>query len=214
MIEDDEAAVPIEPDDGPIREHEMSWGDRLLVERLTLSPRHKKLAELAAQGLSNKEIAEQLNYTGSRVSILLTNTNIKREIEKIRERVFLEPMSKRLKHMGDLAADEIERCLTDNTNKYKESLKVETAKWVAEKIDGKAIQRHDIGENILAVMMDRLDSLKSSGQSSLIPPEPAQKTQIDATDAEFHEIPAEEVPKTEEDLLKDWCLTFDPAKKG
>lgn len=201
-----------ELDDGPIREEEMSWGDRMLTHQQTLSPRHRKLCELAAQGLPNKKIAEQLSYTDSRVSILLSNTQIRNEVDRIRERIYEDTVGRRLKGMAQPALDELERCLSDKNNKYKEPLKVETAKWIIEKLDGKAVQKHDIGENMLAVMMDRLDAMKNSGQRSVSPLPPDQKQLSAATEGEFSEIEVQEVPKSEEDLLEDWCLDYVQTK--
>lgn len=205
--EKDEVAFPTEePDDGPIRQDQMSWGDRMLTRQQTLSPRHRKLCELAAQGISNKKIAEQLHYTDSRVSILLSNTQIRNEVEKMREKIYEDTVGRRLKDMARPALDELDRCLGDSSGKYKEQLKVETAKWVVEKIDGKAIQKHDIGDNLLSVMMDRLDSMKQSGQKSHqtidVSPSSSDILQIEGEIPEKEAIP---VSKSEEDLLRDWC---------
>lgn len=195
----DEPLVPNEPDDGPIRADEMSWGDRTLITKGTLSPRHRKLCELAARGWTQKRIAEELNYTANRVSILISNRRIRDEIEIMREKIYEGTIGQRMKDLARPAVDELERCLTDETNKYKENLKVETAKWVVEKIDGKAVQKHDIGENMLSVMLDRLDAMKASGQKS-------------APDIDAQARPVKELvqisPQTEEDMLKDWVIDF------
>lgn len=191
------------------KEEEQTWGDRLLVERDELSPRHRKLAELAAQGLSNKEIKERLQYkSDSQISIILSNTRVRMEIERIRERIYQETIGKRLKDMAEPALNEIAKCLTDRTNRYKENLKVETAKWLIEKLDGKAIQKHDIGENLLGVMMDKLDAMKSSPRN----PEIQHRT-IDVTPSvEQEEV--ETKPKTEESILLDWIADFTSATKS
>lgn len=186
-----------------------TWGDIMLTG--PLKPRHRKLAELLAQGMSQKEVAEKLGYTASRVSILASNSRIKAEIDQTRERIYEETVGGRLKKLAEPALNEIERCLTDRSNRYKEPLKVETAKWLVEKIDGKATQKHDIGENLLGVVMDRLDALKAAGR------------QVDALDVTPHLIPAtpasapreiiHEEPKSEEDLLSDWIEGFDKTLK-
>lgn len=185
----------------PQTEQDLSWGDRMLVPGRPLSPRHRKLAELAAQGKSNQEIARELSYTDSRVSILLTNTQIRNEIIRIKDRIY-EDTKKRLKDLTEPALDEIERCITDQTNKYKENLKVETSRWLIEMNEGKATQKHDIGENLLGVMLDKLDNLKSAGGTLKdVTPEPIL---LEAgNDAE-----PILVEKTEEDLLKDWVTDF------
>lgn len=188
---------------------EETWGDRLLVEGRPLSPRHRKLAELAAGGMKNGDIAKELHLTQSRVSVLLSNTRIREAVEQYREKMWEETVGGRLKRMSEPALAEIERCLTDKTNRYKENLKVDTAKWLIEKLDGKATQKFDVGENLLGVMMDRLDALKSSGLPVESTP---QRVRIAAPvgedgtiDAQFTEIAT---PKTEEDILAEWAADF------
>lgn len=195
------------------REDDLTWGDRLLMEGKPLSPRHRKLAELAAQGMRNADIAKELHLTQSRVSILISNTKIREAIEQHRERIWEETVGARLKRMSEPALAEIERCLTDKTNRYKENLKVDTAKWLVEKLDGKATQRFDVGENLLGVMMDRLDAMKASGGSIEGITEPrvriaAPKAEGEI-DADFREVVEEPTrPKTEEDELAEWAAEF------
>lgn len=186
-------------------ELELTWGDRLLVERQELSPRHRKLCELAAQGASNKQIKEALGYkSDSQVSIILSNTRIRSEIERIRERIYEDTVGGRLKRMAEPALAELERCLMDQTNKYKPNLKVDTAKWLVEKLDGKAVQKYDVGENMLSVLMDRLDALKSGGLREI--PAPIDVTpQVEAPESD---APAPPAPKSDEDKLRDWVTDF------
>lgn len=185
-------------------------GNSLILVKDVLSPRQRKLCELAAQGYSNRKIAQTLGYTDSRVSILLGNIKIQEEVNRVREKIYQDGIGKRIKELGALAADELEKCLTDTSNRYKESIKVDVAKFIVEKIDGKAVQKHDIGENMLSVMMDRLDSLKSAGQTEI----PA--IEVEALPAAEADIPAEEVQprsKSEEDLLRDWVINYESGKK-
>jgi hypothetical protein len=190
----------------------LSWGDRLLVANKEMSPRHRRLCELAAQGLSNKDIKAQLGYkSDSQVSIILSNTRIKEEIERIRDRIFEDSIGARLKKMAEPALTEIDRCLQDKTNKYKESLKVDTARWVIEKLDGKPMQKHEVGGNMLADLMDRLDNLKSAGRTDAIDVTPAQLQAPRSAESTLQEdVPR--APKTEEDLLSDWITDFNPTK--
>lgn len=194
--------TPEGSDEETIDSEEKSWGDKMLVPGRPLSPRHRKLAELAAQGKSQKEIAQALDYTQSRVSILLSNTLIAEEVERIRERIYEETVGGRLRKMAEPALQEIERCITDRTNRYKEQLKVETSKWVVEKIDGKAIQKHDIGENILSVLMDRMDAIKGAGGT--LP----QVIDVTPQLGSSTESPTPPAPKTEEDELREWAESF------
>lgn len=122
-----------------------------------LSPRHRRLAQLAAEGKSNAVIAEELGYVGSRVSILLRNPHIALEIRRLQDRIFEETIAGRLKSFAEPALNNIHMILTDQTNRVKISEKAEMSKWVVEKLDGKATQKLDVGENLLGVLLDRLD---------------------------------------------------------
>ena len=205
-LEENPPAQPeVEFEEYPAQAEELTWGDRLLVERQELSPRHRKFAELAAQGKKPGEIAQELGYSSSRVSVLLSNTHIKNEIEKIRERIYQETIGKRLREMAEPALGVAEMILTDRTNKVKVSEKADMAKWVLEKLDGKAIQKHDLGENMLGLLMDKLDSLKSAGaQVGGYRPQPEA---IDVTPQEVREIEPPK-PKDEEGILREWVDDF------
>jgi DNA-binding CsgD family transcriptional regulator len=208
--EDDPLPEENKPPADFVNDEELSWGDRMLVSGRELSPRHRKLAELKAQGFANKDIALQLGYTDSRVSILLSNTKVREEVDRIRERIYEETIGRRLKAMAEPALNEIQRCITDQTNKYPERLKVETSRWVVEKIDGKAVQKHDIGENLLGIMMDKIDALKGSSKDidSIIDATPLQEPTNSTDLSTISQIEAPKADKTEEDLLKDWIIDF------
>lgn len=161
-----------------------------------LLPRQRKLCELLAQGKTSSEIARILHYSPSRVAILRQDPRIEAESTRLRTMVFEESVLGRLKKMADPALNVIEAALTDKTNRYKKSEQIQVAQWTIEKLDGKATQKVDIGENILGVMMDKLDALKNSGKAP-------EHSFIDVTpQAQIEGAPPRE--KTEEDLLKDW----------
>lgn len=182
---------------------EESWGDRLLVPREELSPRHRRFAELLASGASNKEIKEKMGFTDSWISTLRSNSMIRAEAERIRERIYEDTIGKRLRAMAEPALNEIEKCITDRHNRYKPETRVETSKWLIEKLDGKAVQKHDLGENVLAIVMDKLDSLRASGRSV--------SDIIDVTGttkpALTHDV-VEKKPKTEQESLSDWVDSY------
>ena len=178
-----------------------------------LSPRHRRFALLAAQGKSNAEIGSELGYVSSRVSVLMKNPYISEEIDKLRERIYEETIGGRMKSFAEPALNVIQMALTDRTNRVKMSEKIQVAQWVIEKIDGKAVQKLEAGENMLAALMDRLDAAKTAGRPVVnitnnygqVTPEaldvtPTQSvSQISATN-------------TEEDDLSDWIIEYDQQK--
>lgn len=180
----DDAPLPIETtDDG---------SDYQTLAHGHLTPRHRRLAQLAAEGRPNKDIAKELGYVGSRVSILLKNPHIAAEIRRLQERIFEETIQDRLKSFAEPALNNIHMILTDRTNRVKVSEKADMSKWIVEMGIGKATQKTDVGENTLALFMDRLDAMKA---------QPREVTHSAATDTETKALP---VPPEEKDLLTEW----------
>jgi hypothetical protein len=166
-----------------------------------LSPRHRRLAQLAASGSSNSAIAKELDYSDSRISILLRNPFIVREIRRLQDRLFEETIQQRLKNLVDPALSNIEEILKDRTNRVKVSEKFEASRWVVEKLDGKAVQKTDIGENLLGVLLDRLDA---KGSRSVSAPRDIE-TEVKA-------LP-EAQPEALSDELADWIADFRTESK-
>lgn len=193
-------------DEGPAVESTQTWGDRMLVEGRPLSPRHRKLAEYVAQGKTTNEVAELLGYTASRVSVLKSNSRISELIFETQERIYQETVGSRLKKLAEPALNEIEKCLTDQTNRYKQNVKQDTAKWIIEKIDGKAAQKHEVSGGILVGVLDRLDAIQAAGQGRMLQPGMIEVTPI-GTRTEAKQIeasPDEDNLTAEEKRLKAW----------
>ena len=163
--EDSQPSSPEPVDDSPSDPEGHERKEYATLSNGILSPRHRKLAELFASGRSNAEIARDLSLSQTRVSVLKNNPFIAQEIERIRERIFESTVAERLKAMADPALNVLESALTDRTNRVKHSEKLEAAKWVIEKLDGKAAQKIDIGGSMLGSLLDKLDALKSSGRT-------------------------------------------------
>lgn len=186
-------------------------GERLILQKTLLSPRQRKLCELAAAGISNNQIAEATGYDVSRVSILLGDAQIQAEIDRLREKIFEQTVSKQIKELIRPSMEVIEECITDQNRKFKNSERLDTAKFIIEKADGKAIQKHDIGENMLSLMLDQLDSLKTAGKNLS---DVVDVTPIDVKNPEERLI--ESVPqrtKSEQDLLNDWAVSYANEKR-
>lgn len=173
-----------------------------------LSPRHRRLAFLAAQGKSNAEICTELGYVASRVSILLKNHFIAEEISRLQERIFEETIGARLKSFAEPALANIQAILTDRTNRVKVSEKMALSQWVIEKLDGKATQKIEAGENLLASLMDRLDA----GRTRPVVNITNNITQVagpDALDVTPDEPKQIAQTTASEDELESWIADFD-----
>lgn len=164
----------------------------------SLNARERKCAELILQGKSNEDIAKDLEFHPKTVEKLRKNPLVLQEIRQIKSRIYEETVTVRLKRMAEPALTLIEECLRDKRNRFKDSVRIDTAKWLVEKLDGKATQKVDVGENLLGVLMDRLDAIKSSGSNLLQEPAP-----IDVTPTETQEEKQESDP----DMIE-WVKNF------
>jgi hypothetical protein len=198
--------TPTEP------EREVAAQDYRTLSNGQLSPRHRRLALLAAEGNSNQYIAENLGYSDSRVSILLKNPHVAAEVQRLQERIYEDTISTRLRGFTDTALNVIQSVLTDRTGRVKTREQTEVAMWVIEKLDGKAIQKLEAGTGLLAQLMERLDAKKTS------------VTQVNITNNNFgpesesrdvgeapRALPAPPT-KDEEDELADWFVDFDESR--
>lgn len=202
----DDAELP-EQDESPATELESH--EYQTLAHGVLSPRHRRLAQLAAQGQSNAKISEELGYSGSRVSILLKNPFISAEVLRLQERIFEESIAQRLKSFSEPALNNIHMILTDRTNRVKISEKMALSQWVVEKLDGKATQKIEAGENLLAALMDRLDAQKAAPRQVVNITNHITAGPPEALDVTPKMLDAPQ--KVEEDLLEAWVSDFDAA---
>lgn len=148
-----------------------SWGDWFLKPGKPLRSRHKLLARYCAVGKTNKEIAELLGYTESRVSVLLSNQRIIQETDLYRDKLYDQDVAQAFKNMLPQALFAIEDVLQHEADSYKDKLaKTDTAKWVIEKIDGKAAQKLNVESGTLTRFLDLLGQMQGSGESLDVTP--------------------------------------------
>ncbi len=183
-----------------------------------LRPRQRRLAQLLAEGKTNAQIQEELGYSASRISILQNNPHMKSEVARLQDKIFESSIEQRLKDFNTVALDHVEYVLKDRTNRVKVSEKNELAKWVIEMQKSRAPQVHDIGQNLLSTLMDRLDAKKTDRR---ITSGPAQQFDhgnqiIDVTESSslitssVPQTPAlsPATPKAKEDELESWVEDF------
>lgn len=143
---------------------DVSWGDWTMRPGKPLSSRHKRLAELIAQGKKNPEIAEILGMHHVRVSVLRTNTQIIQEADRYRDRLFSATVQEQLLSLAPDALSTIEEVLRSDDEKL--STRADTARWLLEKLTGKARQEVgvDAGASLLE-LLKKLDDMKVSGKT-------------------------------------------------
>lgn len=167
-----------------------------------LTPRHRRLAQLAAQGVSKSKISRELGYSPTRITNLLKNPLISEEVLRLQDRLFEETIESRLKSFSEVALDNIRMILTDRTNAVKVSEKMALSQWLVEMLNGKATQKVEAGENMLALFLDRLEARSA-------PREVVPRSERKLPDLLIEARPATEVitPHSEGDLTQ-WVDDF------
>lgn len=178
----------------------ITWGDFALVAGKPLSPGHRRICQLFAMGLSNKEVAEAVGFTEARIGVLRSNTLIVRETARLQEKAFEITAIDRMKDMGTAALDAIESAVKNETKAFKTSEQLSASQWVVEHVIGKAVQRHDVGENLLSILLDRLDSKKTAAP-------PVQRV------IDVKALPLSEPEEETRDPLSDWVSDFAASSK-
>lgn len=171
---------------------DMTWGDWTLKPGKPLSARHRELARLAFMGKSQAEICQILDYTQARVSVLLTNSQIRAEIERLQNVAFERTVGERLKDMGPAAMSVIEEALLDDTNGMKMKDRAAIAQWVAEKLDGKAIQKTETADATLGRFLDIIAGMQQRGETLDVTPAPVGEAALT--------VSPNNIPKSTEDI--------------
>jgi transcriptional regulator with XRE-family HTH domain len=173
---------------------DISWGNYSLKPDKPLTPRQRRVAKLAATGMKQKDIAEKLGYTQGWLSRILTNDKMIAAVEEAQERMYEEPVRKRLQDMSTAALDAVEGILTSPEVALKD--KESAARFVIEQLEGKAIQKVDhTGEIGLGALMDKLEHIEQSGQIIDVTPKELEGAEGDNFDERSSsEVEEDEVP--------------------
>lgn len=143
---------------------DISWGDYSFNPNKPLTARQREACRLAAEGWPQFKIAKELKYTDAHLSRIVNSTKGRNQIERYQDKSYEESVAKRVKNLGSPAIDVFEEILTSDDPAVKPNLKLDAAKWVAEKISGKAKQEVEFSGSVAVGVLDRIDEMKKSGQ--------------------------------------------------
>lgn len=122
------------------------------------SHRHELLIHMAASGLSNNQIAEELQYSQSRVSVILSQPEIRNKIRLLQEKVWGGNASQKFQSLVHDAIDVTEEIM--NNRQEKGATRLSAANNLLDRALGKATQKIDVESTSLGEVLDRLDQLK------------------------------------------------------
>lgn len=128
-----------------------------------LHARHKAAARMRALGKSYTEIAKALGYSRVHMSILFSSPTMNAEVARYRNRLFERDLVDRMKELGPEAMDVVERFMRDDKTKLRE--RVDAAKWLLEKLTGKAKQEVNVESNTLTAFMGVLRQMQEQGET-------------------------------------------------
>lgn len=159
--------VGAEPDAVPL------FDDELILENpeepsAGIITRYRELARLHSSGMSNNSVAAHLGYTASRVSILLRDPFVQTEIGRYRAQMFEQTVADALKAAGPDAVKHLHTTINDPREKAE--LRSTNARWVVEKLTGKAKQEVSVESNTLSSFMEILKDMRSRGESLDVTP--------------------------------------------
>lgn len=142
--------------------------------------RHRAIARYNALGMSNNEIAKKLNYSPTAISLVLKKPWIQEEVSKFRTQFFDEDINRALKAAGSDAIKHIHKTILDENEKSE--LRSTNARWITEKLTGKARQEVNVESNTLGSFIELLREVRDSGQPlepvtlDITPTDPDPKT--------------------------------------
>ena len=124
--------------------------------------RYRKIARLTAVGIAPQVIAQKLGYSASRIGEVLTLPVVQKEIADYRAQLLDEDIPALLKDVGADAVQAVRDFINDPLAKSKD--RAETAKWLIEKLTGKARQEVDIDSSSLTGFMTILKQMSRGGE--------------------------------------------------
>jgi len=116
---------------------------------------HEALMYAKASGATNKAIAQQFNYTESRISIIMNKPEIKKKIRALQEKYWGGNIEARFQNLLPKAVEVAANIINSKTEKT--SLKADVAFKLMDRALGKPQQSIAVEGNLLADLIHRLD---------------------------------------------------------
>ena len=124
--------------------------------------RYREIARLHAIGKTNNEICRILGYTPVRMSIILKDPFIQSEIARCRAKLFDQDVVDKIKEASKDGARLVHEIILNESEKT--SVRLDAAKWAAEKAHGKARQEITVESGTLTSFMELLRDMTDRGE--------------------------------------------------
>lgn len=134
---------------------ELSWNQWNAPKKL--KHRHKLVAFMAANGMTNAAIAKQLDCSTARVSTILASNRIQLEIKRIQSEIFINDPKKRFMEILPRAIDIAEEVLENEENNP--SLRVDVAFRFMDRALGKPKESVEVKTSSIRDLFDQLEKM-------------------------------------------------------
>lgn len=134
---------------------ELSWNQWNAPKKL--KHRHKLVAFMAANGMTNAAIAKQLDCSTNRVSTILASNRIQLEIKRIQSEIFINDPKKRFMEILPRAIDIAEEVLENEENNP--ALRVDVAFRFMDRALGKPKESVEVKTSSIRDLFDQLEKM-------------------------------------------------------
>lgn len=137
-----------------------NFGDKYRTQNGKLAHKHETIAHMLASGMSNIKISQDLGMDQGSISILANTTDMTRRVKEIQREYWGGNIEKRFKNSLPKAMDVLEESLT--SDEVKMETKSSNARWLLEKVTGKAKQEVDIKASVVSNLLGTLDEMREA----------------------------------------------------
>lgn len=143
---------------------------------------HREIVRLAVAGLKQVEIADRLNVHKQTVTNVLNNPIILKQVKMLQDAK--DASAKKSTTLDDLrphAVDALEDLVLDVDEKAK-AVRLNAAKEILDRTDGKAVQRHDIKQT--SIILEQIQILKERAREAGVLPTENSENLTEVEEAE------------------------------
>lgn len=154
---------------------------------LSTQMRFREVARLYARGKKITEIAARLHFTPTRVRQIIRDPWVQAEAERYRAQIFDKDVVAVLKDAAIDGIGYISSVIIDET--AKPQLRLDAAKWAAEKQHGKARQEVEVAHKGLGKFYELFEEMQARGETIDVTPPPKLAAPAPTPDGSAAETP-------------------------
>ncbi len=197
----------------------VTWPEWLGPKKL--NHRHKTVALLAAQGLTQTRISQELGITQSRLSIIMNTRRMQAEIARCAKEIYGQDTQNRFTKLAEKSFGIVESIL-DNPQE-RSSLRYQVAKDCIDRQHGKAPERLEIRNSTIKDLFEAMDKMSRAQMLGIRPEVALEAPKAHTIEAELvaeepgPQAPAEGTAKSKADpysAIDSWISANVPRSSG